>query len=230
MRYPDRAWFFLLGPAAFNLLAFMLSGWLGYSATGSYESAWEVAWIYRSLIWIIMMWAFLYLLFRETPFEGRSFHNIIGMNRNTILIDVMLGTGLLLLSLLLWNVYLIPWAFVWPEFLAYFKETALAMGYVVLVVISSITAGLIEELIWRAYGILKLQEKYASTKKAVAISSITWAVYHIDPFHIGIVLIYGIIYGYLFTKIRRLSPLIIGHTAFDIVGFAFPQILTLLVF
>jgi len=229
MRYHKRVWFFLLGPIIFNFLAFALSWWLGYAVTGSYESAWEAAWVYRSLSWMIVLWVFFFLLVREFRLEGKSLKDAIGMSRDSIVVDVALGACILFISLLLWNLYAVPWEYVWPGFLAYFRELPLTTGYVTLVVASSFTAGLVEESIWRGYGFPNLEEKYASTKKAVAISSITWAVYHIDPFHIGIVFIFGILYGYLFVKVRRLSPLIIGHVAFDIIGFAFPQILTVLV-
>jgi len=229
MRQIDRVWLFLLGPILFNFLVFMFSGWLGYIETASYEKAWKVAWVYRSLFWLILLWIFFYLLVREFKFKGKFLKDLIRVNRNSIFNDVALDAGLLFLFLLLWNAYTIPWTFIWPEFFTYFGEMPLTTSYIMFVIISSITAGLVEEVIWRGYGVTKLEEKYTSPKKAVAISSITWAVYHIDPFHIGIVLIQGIIYGYLYIRVRRLSPLIIGHTAFDIITFAFPQITMLLV-
>lgn len=229
MRSASHLWFFLLGPFVFNFFAYMLSWWFGYVVTGSYESAWKVAYVYRAWIWMGILWVFFCLLIREFRFEGLSFKNVVGMKRDLIVADVLLGIGLLLLSLLSWNLYMVPWALVWSEFLAFFEEFPLTMEYVALVVMSSFTAGVVEELIWRGYGISKLEERYRSTRKAVVFSAITWAVYHIDPFHIGIVFIFGVIYGYLFVKLRRLSPLIMGHTAFDIVGFAFPRLLTMLV-
>ena len=98
-----------------------------------------------------------------------------------------------------------------------------------LTIISYFTAGLAEELIWRGYVIPRLIESYHSVNVGVLIWSITWAFYHIDPFHIGITLLLGIVYGYSFIKIRRLTPLIYGHILFDVISFILPQTLTLLV-
>ena len=175
------------------------------------------------------MWGFLFFLLRRFRSEGRSFKGVVGLSRGSFLRDVVLGLGVSLLTFLLWNVYMVPWELALPGYSTYFETPVLTFGYLVLVVAVAVTAGVVEEVIWRGYGIPELEGRYRSVGRAVLVSSVAWAVYHVNPFHVGVTLVLGVVYGWFFVRVRRLAPLIVGHFVFNLISFAFPGTLTFLV-
>ncbi len=82
-----------------------------------------------------------------------------------------------------------------------------------------IISGICEEIIYRGYGITAL-EKYVSTKKAVIIQAIFFGLFHIWPIHIVITFLIGLVFGFVYTKRRKLVSLTIAHTLVDIIGFS----------
>ena len=86
-----------------------------------------------------------------------------------------------------------------------------------MVTIAPLTAGIFEEVIWRWYGIEKLEE-YRSTRTAVIIQAITFGIWHGLSLHTIATTLIGIIYGYVYTKRRHLLELSIAHILTDIIG------------
>jgi len=90
-------------------------------------------------------------------------------------------------------------------------------------IIGSVTAGIFEEILWRAYGITMLEGKYG-TRTALTLQAIAFGVWHIAPqnlIHIVFTSLNGVIYGYVFTKRRRLLTLSAAHWLTDVIGFSF---------
>ncbi len=85
--------------------------------------------------------------------------------------------------------------------------------------VAPFTAGVFEEIIWRGYGITKL-EGFTSTKKAVMIQAVAFGLWHINPIHVLFTFIIGLVYGIVFVKRRRLLALTIAHIITDLVGFS----------
>ena len=83
--------------------------------------------------------------------------------------------------------------------------------------------GFAEELDMRGYFIKRLEFLLESTPKSILFSSIVFCSYHIyqgafGTFH---VFTFGVIYGILFCKYRRIWPLVISHSLQNIVGIGF---------
>ncbi len=81
------------------------------------------------------------------------------------------------------------------------------------------TAGIFEEIVWRGYGITRLEE-FMSPKRAVFLQALAFALWHVSPVHVIFVFFIGLAYGYTFLKRRSLAPLIIAHVITDLIGFS----------
>lgn len=90
------------------------------------------------------------------------------------------------------------------------------------IVINPITAGFVEELIWRGHFIEKLLATGRSELKSVVYSSISFAFIH------GVILwdklivtfIFGVIAGAYYVKERNIPVLIATHIVVDVIAFA----------
>ena len=85
--------------------------------------------------------------------------------------------------------------------------------------VAPFTAGVFEEVMWRGYGITKLED-FTSTWKAVVVQAVAFSIWHVSPIHVIFVLPIGLIYGYAFVKRRSLIPLMLAHVITDLIGFS----------
>jgi len=94
--------------------------------------------------------------------------------------------------------------------------------YTAALVIVAFTAGISEEVIWRGYGITAVESltKTHSSLKAIILTSVAFAVWHVRLPHLPATFLFGLVYAYIYTKRRSLVPLIASHTAIDLI-FAF---------
>jgi len=83
--------------------------------------------------------------------------------------------------------------------------------------IAPFSAGIFEEVIWRGYGITKLEE-FMSSWKAVVVRAIAFSLSHIYPDRVISVLPFGLICGFIFVRRRGLVPLISAHVAIDLIA------------
>ena len=81
--------------------------------------------------------------------------------------------------------------------------------------------GVAEEIVMRGYFIERLEYLLGSTSKGIIFSSILFSSYHIYQGGIGTfyVFIFGVIYGIIYCKYRRIWPLAIAHSLHNIVSF-----------
>jgi membrane protease YdiL (CAAX protease family) len=93
--------------------------------------------------------------------------------------------------------------------------------YLLLVVFSAAN-GFSEELVMRGYLIPRFERLLDSTPKSIMLTSVLFAAYHVYQGLDGFMncLIGGLLYGVFFCWLRRLWPLIVGHTVYDIIGFS----------
>lgn len=88
-----------------------------------------------------------------------------------------------------------------------------------LVIINSITAGVIEEIIFRGY-LLKKVINSVGEKKAIIYTAISFAFIHGPiPDKLLITFVYGAIAAYYYVKEKNLKALIITHIITDIITF-----------
>jgi len=90
--------------------------------------------------------------------------------------------------------------------------------------LAPLTAGFVEELIWRGYFMKKLLAMGKTESKAVILSSISFAFIHgffvFDK--LIVTFLFGIIAGTYYVRERNLPVLMASHVITDIVAFALP--------
>ena len=84
-------------------------------------------------------------------------------------------------------------------------------------------APILEEFIFRGVFLRALLSKY-SYKKAILISSIIFALVHVQPMQIPGALFLGIYFGYVFTKTKSLTTTISLHIIANLSGILGKQI------
>ena len=92
-------------------------------------------------------------------------------------------------------------------------------------IIGCILNGLAEEIVMRGYFIERLEYLLGSTTNAIIISSIMFASYHIYQGSIGAfnIFIFGVIYGIIYCKYRKIWPLAVAHALHNIFSFGLMQ-------
>lgn len=93
---------------------------------------------------------------------------------------------------------------------------------VLLLITGCIFNGFAEEFVMRGYFIERLETLLGSSVLAIIISALLFASYHIYQGAIGSVnvLVFGLIYGYAYYKIRKIWPLAIAHAVNNVIAFA----------
>lgn len=78
-----------------------------------------------------------------------------------------------------------------------------------------------EELVMRAYLLTRLEELLGSAAKAVVVGAVVFGAYHLYAGWYGglSALLTGLVYGGFFVWRRRLWPLVIGHTAWNLLTY-----------
>lgn len=97
-----------------------------------------------------------------------------------------------------------------------------AFQLVYFIVAHPLTAGFVEELIWRGYFIEKLLRIGSSERRSIIFSSISFAFIHgfwvVDK--LAVTFIFGIIAGAYYVRERNLVVLMVIHVTVDVVAFA----------
>ena len=89
-------------------------------------------------------------------------------------------------------------------------------------VLSAIQNGVLEEIVMIGYLLTRLREVGWSSKRAVLVSALIRGSYHTYQGIGGFLgnFVMGLIFGWWFTRTRRVLPLVIAHSILDIVSFA----------
>ncbi|HXI87858.1 MAG TPA: type II CAAX endopeptidase family protein [Parvularculaceae bacterium] len=84
----------------------------------------------------------------------------------------------------------------------------------------SVTAGIVEEVVFRGYLQVQLARLGLPALGAVAAQTVVFAAGHLYEGlnAVTVITIYGLLYGLFAVRLRSLRPLIIAHVAFDIVA------------
>jgi len=176
------------------------------------------------LIYIpILQIVFLIIAVRLSSREGIGLRDLIAHKREELKFNVLL-TILLTVGITL-SLYFILYPLYGMSFRATFSisYSQPSLWFVIAPTIA-IIAGIAEEIIWRGYGVTMV-EKLTKTRKAlkaILLTSLAFAVWHVWLFHIPLTFVIGIIYSYIYVKRRTLVPLIAAHAAVDIITFLIP--------
>jgi membrane protease YdiL (CAAX protease family) len=85
-------------------------------------------------------------------------------------------------------------------------------------VVALLLNSVMEELVWRGYVLQRLIRLGTSKTLAIVVSSALFASYHLyqGPNAVGEVFIWGMIYALAFRVIKSIWPLVIAHTAHNV--------------
>jgi len=88
--------------------------------------------------------------------------------------------------------------------------------------LNPITAGFVEELIWRGYFIEKLLAMGMTERKAIIYSSVSFAFIHgfTIPDKLVVTFLFGLIAGAYYVRERNLPVLMVSHVVLDVIAFA----------
>ncbi|RLF02920.1 MAG: hypothetical protein DRK00_09395 [Thermoprotei archaeon] len=109
----------------------------------------------------------------------------------------------------------------WSAYTAMWREVVSRLplsSKVYLVAVAPLTAGFFEEIIWRLYGITRLEELWGP-RGANLVQALAFAVWHGLSLHTLATFVIGYVYGLVFLKRRKLVVLTAAHVLTDVIGF-----------
>lgn len=177
-------------------------------------------------LWSIYHVLLALLVWRFLKDEGQSISSIIG-SREASLNSIMLVLGLILLSFLIFQILepIVSNVVYGPGMMRQLLEEYRSIPMTIVVytiVVTSLTAGVCEEIIWRGYLQTRLDNKLSGkTGIAIVIQAILFGLWHGTSIHAVFTTIFGLIYGLVYAKMKRLMPVIVGHWLGDALGFSY---------
>jgi membrane protease YdiL (CAAX protease family) len=199
-----------------TLVMLLLSGFLVYILHYSTTSvAFAYAYVYAS---VVMLGGFLGIVALLLKREGSSLLRLINLDPAQLPKQLIIGGIICIIRLVI--------AIVYTTILTQsgVRESPIVLrgfSYIFALVVGSTVAGFGTEIIWRGYGITRLETLTKSTLWAVIISTLGSALWRLDPATIGASIIGGLLFALIYVKLRSLVPVIFGHWTKDIIGYVF---------
>ncbi|MEM3584698.1 MAG: type II CAAX endopeptidase family protein [Nitrososphaerales archaeon] len=181
---------------------------------------------YGFILWSVYHIFLVSLVYRFLKIEKESLKEIIGSMKAKAWLSIATIVGLLGLSILIFQVVepivtnLLYGPRMWEQFLTEYRRLPLAFAlYGIL--ITSLTAGVCEEIVWRGYLQTRLERIFnGRILIAITIQAILFGLWHSISLHTIFTAIFGFIFGLVYAKMRRLMPLMISHWLGDTIGFS----------
>ncbi len=172
--------------------------------------------IYHALLALMVYWFF--------KVEGESISDVVSSFRDKTFLSIMIVAVLTGLSVLFFQ-FLEPLTMdlmfgsgSMLQVINEYKRVPLSLAlYGILV--TSLTAGICEELVWRGYLQTRLQSWF-SPGVAITIQAILFGFWHGVSIHAVFTAIFGFIFGFTYMKTQRLSPIMVSHWLGDVIGFS----------
>lgn len=158
--------------------------------------------------------------------EKESVRGVIGPVRDKLWLTVLLTAALIGLSILIFQLIepqvidLVYGSGAWRQMLKEFKGVSLVVVIYGLAA-TSLTAGICEELVWRGY----LQTRFGRLLRgrirvAISLQALLFGFWHSTSVHTLFTAAFGLVYGYVYAKTKRLLPLMVSHWLGDAIGFS----------
>lgn len=179
---------------------------------------------YGFILWSVYHVLLVSLAYWFIKIEKGSLKEIVGSVGDKVWSSITTIVGLLGLSALVFGVVepivynVIYGPETWEYFLSEYRRVPLALAlYGILV--TSLTAGVSEEIVWRGYLQTRLERRLGS-RIAITIQAILFGLWHSISVHTIFTAMFGFIFGLVYAKTRRLVPLMISHWLGDVIGFS----------
>jgi membrane protease YdiL (CAAX protease family) len=199
-----------------TLVMLLISAFLVYILHYSTTSlAFAYAYVYASVVMLVGFLGIVALLLKR---EGSSLLRLINLDPAQLPKQLIIGGIICIIRLVIAIVYTI----ILNE--SGVRESPIVLrglSYLFALVVGSTAAGFCTEIIWRGYGITRLETLTKNTLWAVIISTLGSALWRLDLTTIGSSIIGGLLFGLMYVKLRSLVPVIFGHWTKDIIGYVF---------
>jgi len=202
-------------PVIFNVVGLFAIGLLfavspEYSADSGIQNTVVLACVF------VVEWLLAFIAIRRLRRQGVSIKEFIVPRRKLNLLSAILVFVLLNVLFAAYMIVALTYGRIPPM-------SGLSLLQVVFfVLLIPITAGFVEELIWRGYFIDKLLSMRRSEIRAIVYSSISFAFIHgfflIDK--LAVTFLFGIIAGVYYVRERNLLVLMAAHVAVDVIAYA----------
>ncbi len=181
---------------------------------------------YGPILWSFYHIFLFLLVLHFLKKENESLKEIIGSLKNRVLHSIFTIFGLIFISIVIFQIIepiasdVIYGFETMKQMINEYKEVPLFLAlYTIL--ITSLTAGIFEEIIWRGYIQTRLEYKFRSKILiAITIQAILFGLWHGPSIHAIFTAIFGFISGFIYTKTRKLIPIMIAHWIGDVIGFS----------
>lgn len=157
--------------------------------------------------------------------EGGAFKEIIGSVRGASTSSMVIVISLTAFSMIWFQVVeaavtnLFLGAGYMEQIITSFKKMSFSI-FLYSVIITSLTAGVCEEIIWRGYLQTRLQRTLGGRLyRAIAIQALLFGLWHGLSIHAIFTAVFGYLYGFIYARTKRLTPIIVSHWLGDILGF-----------
>jgi membrane protease YdiL (CAAX protease family) len=178
------------------------------------------------ILWSIYHVSLTGLTLKFFKAENESVRGIIGPLRGELRLTILIIAMLLGLSILLFQIIepyvtdLIYGPEAWKQFLNEYKRVPLALA-VYGIAVTSLTAGICEEIVWRGYLQTRLKRLlHGKVFTAILLQAVLFGFWHSVSVHTLFTAIFGFIHGVVYAKTRRLAPIMVSHWLGDVIGFS----------
>lgn len=199
---------------------------LGVSLTEFLSSPTYYIYAYGFILWSIYHVFLFFLTYYFLKAEKETLKQLIGPITDKTWQSIVTVSGLLILSIILFQLIeatlsnLIYGPDSWEQFLNEYQR--LPLGIIIYgIVVTSLTAGICEEVVWRGYIQTRLESLFKGRiLLAVTIQALIFGLWHSVSLHTLFTAIYGLVAGIIYSKTRRLIPIMIGHWLGDVISFS----------
>lgn len=190
------------------------------------ESPTYYIYTYGLVLWSVYHVFLAVLALRFLNAERQSVWEIFGPVRDkpwfsTLIVVVLLGLSFMLFQIFEPHVTdLIYGQDMWRQFLSEYKRVPLA-STVYGIVVTSLTAGICEEIVWRGYLQTRFERLFRGRiLAAVLLQAVLFGFWHSISVHTIFTAVFGFIYGLVYAKTKRLVPVMVSHWLGDVLGFS----------
>ncbi|MCS7114733.1 MAG: CPBP family intramembrane metalloprotease [Candidatus Bathyarchaeota archaeon] len=181
---------------------------------------------YGLVLWSVYHVFLAWLALRFFKAEKQNVGEIVGPIKGGLWLGILTVAVLLGLSFILFQIVepyvtdLIYGPDMWKQFLSEYKRVPLALA-VYGIAVTSLTAGVCEEIVWRGY----LQTRFerlllGKILAAVLLQAVLFGFWHSISVHTLFTAVFGFVYGLVYAKTKRLVPVMVSHWLGDVVGFS----------
>ncbi|MEM3066486.1 MAG: CPBP family intramembrane glutamic endopeptidase [Nitrososphaerota archaeon] len=181
---------------------------------------------YGLVLWSVYHVFLAGLALRFFKSEGQNLKEIIGPVKGRLWFTILTVALLLGLSIMLFQIIephvsnLVYGPDTWKQFLSEYKRIPLAL-VVYGILVTSLTAGICEEIVWRGYLQTRFERLFGGKiLAAVLLQAVLFGFWHSISVHTLFTAVFGFVCGLVYAKIRRLVPIMVSHWLGDVIGFS----------